>query len=560
MIQRRFVTVTGRWGQRQVHCRLGGAGPLLVLLHQSPQSSREMLPLMQQWSDRFTIVAPDSPGYGLSDPLGVEQATLGDFADATMEFLDAIGAGQFCIYGFHTGAVIGMALADRYADRVLGLACNGVAAPTQPELDAILAEYLPRFEPRWDGSHLALLWARMREQNIFFPWHNRTAAGRMDFPMPPPERQQASVLEFLRAADHYHVAYRAAFIYPTAVVVSRLQVPVLLTAAAWDPLYPHLARLKDPAPSVAVVPSTTPAEALQRCLDHVSAKAGEPARLRLDTAPSGLRLWQDVVTVADGVAQLLRGGRGGLPVLLLHEAGGSTQTVRALADALVDGREVLAMDLPGHGESELRPSGAETSVAGSAAAVLSVLNALGLPLVDVLGVEAGGLVGLELVRLAPGRVRRIVLLEPPACDDDLAASIREQGLTSLTPDWHGGHLSRCWHMVRDSRLYFPWFRRDQQGIRRGEPELDDRRLQLEVTERLKAEGSWQSLLADTLSANLGARLAAAEVEALLCAAPASPWREPVAALAAQTGRRFVVLPTEQAGRRDVLASLFVSME
>jgi pimeloyl-ACP methyl ester carboxylesterase len=560
-MQRQFVTVTGRWGQRQVHYRYGGDGPLLLMLHQSPQSSRELLPLMQVWSAHFTVLAPDSPGYGLSDPLGVEVATLGDFADATIEFLDALGLARFSVYGFHTGGMIGIALAERYPERVLALACNGVAVPTGPELSEILAEYLPRFEPRWDGGHLAWLWARLREQTIFFPWHKRSAASRMSFPMPPAERLQAGVLEFLRAADHYHVAYRAAFAYPVAEVARTLQVPVLLTAAARDPLYPHLARINAPARSVVISPSASPEEALQCCLTHVSAHVGDPVQLQsCNGRPDHPRLSHQVIDVAGAAVQLLRGGRGGPPVLLLHEAGGSTHTVRALAEMLADPHEILAIDLPGHGESDPSTATGADAVAAAADAVIAVLEALGMPPLDAIGVEAGGVVALGVARRKPARLRRLIVIDPPACEPALAAAFRAEGLPSLVPDWHGGHLSRCWHMQRDARLYFPWFRRDPEDMRTGEPALDDREIQLEVTERLKAEGAWQRLQADVLSQDLAAAVSAAAVEVVLASSPTSPWRERVAVLAADTGRRFVVLPTAVPARRDTLLALFAAAE
>lgn len=558
-MQRQFVTVNGRWGQRQVHYRSGGTGPLLLMLHQSPQSSRELLPLMQAWSGSFTVVAPDSPGYGLSDPLGVDVAKLGDFADATVEFLDALGVARFSIYGFHTGGMIGIALAESYPDRVLALACNGVAVPTGPELSEILAAYLPRLEPRWDGGHLAWLWARLREQTIFFPWHKRSAASRMSFPMPPPERLQAGVLEFLRAADHYHVGYRAAFTYPVAEAVRTLQVPVLLTAAARDPLYPHLARIKAPARSVLISPSATPEEALNRCLTHLSTHLGDPVQLQPhNSRPDHPCLWHQVVNVAGAAVQLLRGGRGGRPVLLLHEAGGSTRTVQALAESIAEQHEVLALDLPGHGESDLPIPAGVNAVAAAADAVIAVLEMLGMPPLDVIGVEAGGVVALEVARRMPSRLRRIILLDPPACEPELAAAICTQGLPSLAPDWHGGHLSRCWHMQRDARLYFPWFRRDAEGMLAGEPALDEREIQLEVTERLKAEGAWQRLLADVLSQDLAAAIAAVSAEVVLASLATSPWQQRVATLATDTGFRLLVLPTGFPARRDALLALLCS--
>lgn len=125
----------------------------------------------------------------------------------------------------------------------------------------------------------------------------------------------------------------------------------------------------------------------------------------------------------------------------------------------------------------------------------------------------------------------------------------------MAPDWHGGHLSRCWHMQRDARLYFPWFRRDPQGMRAGEPALDDREIQMEVTERLKSEGAWQPLLADAVSRDLAAGIAAVAVDVVLACPATSPWRERAAVLAANAGRRFFVLPTDPPGWRDMLLTL-----
>ena len=53
-------------------------------------------------------------------------------------------------------------------------------------------------------------------------------------------------------------------------------------------------------------------------------------------------------------------------------------------------------------------------------------------------------------------------------------------------------------MVRDGRLYSPWFRRAQAGIRRGEPDLDDGHIHRDVVDHLRANGIWQALLRDSL--------------------------------------------------------------
>jgi haloalkane dehalogenase len=71
-------------GERQVHYRRDGTGPLIVLIHQSPNNSKELLPLMGQLAEHYTVIAPDTPGYGQSDPL-----TSPDLATNIDAFVDA---------------------------------------------------------------------------------------------------------------------------------------------------------------------------------------------------------------------------------------------------------------------------------------------------------------------------------------------------------------------------------------------------------------------------------------------------------------------------------------
>jgi pimeloyl-ACP methyl ester carboxylesterase len=434
-----------------------------------------------------------------------------------------------------------------------------VAVLTETERPRILAEYLPVLTPHWDGSHLAWLWARIREQNVFFPWHERRLATRMDFPMPPPERQQAGVLEFLRAADHYHVAYRAAFAYRAEEVVPRLKVPALITAARWDPIAAHLARLGQPAHTVSIVGSETPQEALQRCLDHLAAHAAPAPSLRNASDTPATRVWRDVIDVDGLHVHLLRGGQqGAIPLLIVHDAGSSSRALTALAERLGQSRAVLAPDLPGHGESDGTAINTPVDVATCARACGDLLERLHIHEADVLGIGAGGAVALALAGRSRCKLRCIVWMDPPAIPDSELAAWQASGLPSLAADWHGGHLSRAWHMVRDARLYFPWFRRDQSAIRWNEPDLDERRIQLEVTERLKAEGAWQSLLADAWRPNVAQRVGAAgrASSTVLCAPMSSPWRSSAEAAATGAGCRFMALADEENAQISALLEAF----
>ena len=64
-VSRHYLTINGR----RVHYRRAGKGPPLLMVHQSPRSSAEYQELMQQWGAHFTCIAPDTPGFGQSQPL-----------------------------------------------------------------------------------------------------------------------------------------------------------------------------------------------------------------------------------------------------------------------------------------------------------------------------------------------------------------------------------------------------------------------------------------------------------------------------------------------------------
>ena len=93
-------------GERRVHYRVAGEGPPVVLLHQSPHNSAELLPLMQVLAPHFLVIAPDTPGYGQSDPVAPAGTEPGIdlFADALIGLLDALDLERVALFGSHTGA------------------------------------------------------------------------------------------------------------------------------------------------------------------------------------------------------------------------------------------------------------------------------------------------------------------------------------------------------------------------------------------------------------------------------------------------------------------------
>ena len=107
-----------------MHVALAGEGPPVLLLHSTPRSWRQFIPLLPYLSSRFKLVMPDTLGFGASDPLPL-QADFAMLADATCDLLDALGLERLPVYGFHTGNKIAACIADRAPQRVTGLMLSG---------------------------------------------------------------------------------------------------------------------------------------------------------------------------------------------------------------------------------------------------------------------------------------------------------------------------------------------------------------------------------------------------------------------------------------------------
>jgi pimeloyl-ACP methyl ester carboxylesterase len=106
----------------------------------------------------------------------------------------------------------------------------------------------------------------------------------------------------------------------------------------------------------------------------------------------------------------LRRAGHGEPVLLVHGIGGELHVWDPIFERLACKRDVIAVDLPGFGESRPLADGVEPSPGALARALGDLLDDLGLAGAHVVGNSLGGWIALELAR--QHRARSVLALSP----------------------------------------------------------------------------------------------------------------------------------------------------
>ena len=101
----------------------------------------------------------------------------------------------------------------------------------------------------------------------------------------------------------------------------------------------------------------------------------------------------------------------GPPLLCLHGLGGTKASFLPTLSALAERNRVIAVDLPGFGDSH-KPLTAAYDAPYFADAVVAMLDELELDRADLVGNSMGGRIAIEAGLLHPDRVGRLVLLSP----------------------------------------------------------------------------------------------------------------------------------------------------
>jgi pimeloyl-ACP methyl ester carboxylesterase len=212
----------------QTHYREAGSGEPIVLFHRTPSSSAcfsRVLPLLGQ---RFWAIAPDNPGFGMSDPLtGPPGPTMEPYVAAAVDFLDAKGIERATLVGHSTGSAIVTHLAASHPDRVERLVIAGyTGCATDQEVDELFAVLKTGMSSTWgqpvtlDGTGAFL------DEYPLTPLRN--VIGRFD----DPDHFVMEMISHLQGLPNYEWPFQAVLAFPGPVAVyPDIKCPVLFINA-----------------------------------------------------------------------------------------------------------------------------------------------------------------------------------------------------------------------------------------------------------------------------------------------------------------------------------------
>ena len=201
----------------------------ILFFHASPLSGEiydELLPLIGK--DRIAI-APDTPGYGMSDP-PTTVPTIDDYANAFSDLLNKLNIGSVDLVGYATGSFIASSLASIRPDvvrRVVLFSAPIIDDSERKRLGDKFGEIIP---PKSDGGHLIELW-----EQVYGPRGPKQTV----------EDCMKIFHDHIRAPAHRKPwAPRAAFLYPLSETLKKISQPIVIYNIANDVHKPTLAAKK----------------------------------------------------------------------------------------------------------------------------------------------------------------------------------------------------------------------------------------------------------------------------------------------------------------------------
>jgi len=180
----------------------------LICFHASPLSGRSYEHFLKHIGEDRLAIAPDTPGYGMSDAPD-RPIDISGYAAAMAHLIDLLAITEIDLMGYATGSFIAAELARQKPNLV-----RRILLASAPILDASDSQHLQdlfghEIAPQADGSHLPHLWDQVFDGRgpaqtlewlmYIFPDHIRAGPRK---PWAPLAAFKCDLKEILRQLDH----------------------------------------------------------------------------------------------------------------------------------------------------------------------------------------------------------------------------------------------------------------------------------------------------------------------------------------------------------------------
>jgi pimeloyl-ACP methyl ester carboxylesterase len=248
----------------------------------------------------------------------------------------------------------------------------------------------------------------------------------------------------------------------------------------------------------------------------------DPRNSPEQTQPRRAKVLRGFVEIDEGQAHFREAGRSSqrmgnsLPLVMLHASPGSAKMLESLILQLSLSRHVIAPDTLGNGDS-CAPAEAAPSISYFANAHLRVLDTLGIERFDLYGSHTGANIACEIAIEHPRRVRRLILDGISLYTADERADMLAHYAPKVAIDQSGSQFHWISQFVRDTFLFWPWYRKQVENRRPiGLPSADD--LHDKTVEVIKAARTYHIAYRAAIAYDKTVRLPLVRVPTLLTCA------------------------------------------
>jgi pimeloyl-ACP methyl ester carboxylesterase len=200
--------------------------PAILMLHGLGSSSAGYRAQFAGLSRDFRVLAWNAPGFGDSSPIGRDDASIDDYADALEAFLRTLGLKRLSVLvGSSWGSIIALAFAGRYPQLVGSLV---LSAPN------VARGHL------FGESRDAELDAWLRTADISLPVSRAAIADKLLAPDTSPlVRQHAERLRDAMTTKGWRQAIKSVFTIHTPDVIQDVRCSIAIAAGALDRVAPY---------------------------------------------------------------------------------------------------------------------------------------------------------------------------------------------------------------------------------------------------------------------------------------------------------------------------------